>query len=132
MIPKIVFLLFLAFSLGCGSIEFIPDQSFTAYNSRFSLKSWEEVEIRRDRPSRAFLLVGEMVIKSHEGGTLEEERLKKELFSRKMDGIWITQKSKETLNGLGFETMDSRGHTTHTYDFKEHIPVWRGYCYRYK
>ncbi len=132
MNPKILSSLIFCFFLGCSSIEFIPDQSYTVYHSRYAYRSWEEVEIRRDRPTRAFQIVGEMVIKNHEGGNLEEDKLRKELFERKLDGIWITNKSKQTVDGLGFETMDSRGHTTHTYEAKEQIPVWRGFCYRYK
>jgi len=127
----LIFALFFFF-FQCRSVEFIPEPDYSSFDPRYPKKSWEEVEIRRTRPEAPFQILGEIRYKSYESSGLSEPAIKQELFRKKLDGVWIVSKSQETQDGLGFETMDSRGNVTNSYKSKDEIPVWRGFAYRYK
>lgn len=116
----------------CTSIEFIPDSDYTAYYSRYSLQSWEEVEIRKERPTRPFQIVGEVVLKDFEESEISEESIKKEMFRKKIDGIWFTGKKSLTWDGMNFETLDSRGNVSNSYATKHVVPIQKGFAFRYQ
>ncbi|TGN21085.1 hypothetical protein [Leptospira idonii] len=127
------FAVFLAF-ISCSTIEFIPEPEYTAYRAGYRKANWEEIEILRERPRKPFQIMGEIVIRNQSEAPWEELEisLKKEMWEKKMDGVWMIQKKQQSVDALSFETMDNRGHTTHSYKHQSNLPVWTGYAFRYK
>ncbi|MCW7493382.1 hypothetical protein ND861_12110 [Leptospira sp. 2 VSF19] len=124
----------LLFVVGCSTVDFIPEPDFRPNDSRYKVKSWEEVEILRERPKRLFKIVGEVVVRNTEDLTWDdyEPRVKKDLFRRKIDGVWMTEKNQNTVDSVTVETMDQKGRSTNSYLQKSNLPFWKGYAYRYK
>jgi|JI8StandDraft_1071087.scaffolds.fasta_scaffold02988_5 uncharacterized protein YceK len=134
MILKIKYFATLLLLVGCSSVEFIPEPEYTAYNQNYRIKSWQDVEVTRQRPSKAFLILGEVVIRNQADQAWEsiESSLKKEMWERKMDGAWLVEKKHQKVDGFSLETTDNRGHTTSSYNDENNMRVWRGYAFRYK
>lgn len=88
----------------------------------------------RERPIRPFSIMGEVIIRNEAELAWEqiEISLKKDLFDRRMDGVWMVKKKRDRIDGFSLETMDSRGHTTSNYQSENTIPIWHGYAFRYK
>jgi hypothetical protein len=120
--------------VGCSSVEFIPEPEYTTYYTNYRKKSWEQVETLRERPGRPFLILGEVVVRNQaeEPWEVIEISLKKEMWERKMDGVWLVEKKQQKVDGFSLETMDNRGHTTSSYNDENNMRVWRGYAFRYK
>ncbi|MCZ8155963.1 MAG: hypothetical protein O9264_07580 [Leptospira sp.] len=134
MILKFKQIALLTFLTGCSSIDFIPEPDYSLANPNFRRKTWQEVEVMRERPIRPFSIMGEVIIRNEAELPWEqiEISLKKDLFDRKMDGVWMVKKKRDRIDGLSLETMDSRGHTTSNYQSENTIPIWYGYAFRYK
>ncbi len=134
MILKKIQLGLLLFSIGCSSVEFIPEAEYTAYNQNYRKKNWEEVEVLRERPSRPFLILGDVIVRNQSEESLEtiHALIKKEMWSRKMDGAWLVERKDQKVDGFSLETADSRGHTTSSYSDQNFMRVWKGYAFRYK
>lgn len=120
--------------LHCSTVDFIPEPEYTAYNSQYKKKSWEDVEVWRGRPNRSFNILGEIVIRNESEKPWEilEIAVKKEMWDRKMDGIWLVDKKQQKVDGFSLETMDTRGHTTSNYNSENTMRVWQGFAFRYK
>lgn len=117
------------------TVDFIPDADYHKEFENYSKKSWEEVEIHLSRPDQRFLIVGTIAVRDFEGtGKLKDysRNIKKEMFDKKMDGIWISTNKLESVDDAIFTTMDSRGKTTHSYESERIIKIWKGYAFRYK
>lgn len=97
-------LIILQFSL-CGStIEFIPDSDFSATNIHFAKKTPDDIEILHTKPTRPFKSIGKVTIRKFSEASLDERRkkeIKLELFQRKIDGVWIPDRS-EKVEGVPF------------------------------
>ncbi|ABZ95006.1 hypothetical protein EHQ92_17310 [Leptospira biflexa] len=119
---------------GCSSVDFIPEPDFRPNDHRYKVSSWQEVEIHRERPKKLFKIVGEIIIRNTEDLTWEdyEPRLKKEMFRRKIDGVWMTEKNQTTIDNVSVHTMDQKGRTTNSYLQQSNLPYWKGYAFRYK
>lgn len=134
MNPKIsVFFLILPF-IGCSAIDFIPEPEYTVHHARYKKKHWEEVELVRERPKQPFQILGDIVVRNPESLPLDAfaTSIKKDLFERKMDGVWIVEKNTSVIDNLSVETLDSRGKQTNAYRSKSTVPFWKGFAYRYK
>ncbi|MDF3818905.1 hypothetical protein P3G55_03280 [Leptospira sp. 96542] len=131
---KILKILCLFLVTACSTLEFIPEPEYSPHYANYRKKTWEEVEIKRERPSQNFQIMAEVVIRNAQGSSWEElePAIKRELFQRKMDGIWITEKKQTLVDSMSYETMDTRGHTTNSYKQKSVLPFWKGYAYRNK
>ncbi|MGV3664492.1 MAG: hypothetical protein ACO1NV_00070 [Leptospira bouyouniensis] len=127
-------LLFYSFLFGCSSVDFIPEPDFRPNDHRYRVQSWQDVEILRERPKKLFKIVGEIIIRNTEDLTWEEyePRLKKEMFQRKIDGVWMTEKNQSTIDNLSVHTMDQKGRTTNSFLQQSNLPYWKGYAFRYK
>ncbi|MCZ8239139.1 MAG: hypothetical protein O9346_14665 [Leptospiraceae bacterium] len=133
-----LFVAFICVSLyfNCNTtVDFIPDADYRKDHEEYSKKSWQEVEILLSRPDRRFLIVGTVAIRDFEGtGTLKDytKNIKKEMFEKKMDGVWISSNKVESVDDTIFTTMDTRGKTTHAYESERQIKIWKGYAFRYR
>ncbi|XDD42044.1 hypothetical protein AB3N58_12140 [Leptospira sp. WS60.C2] len=118
----------------CSSVDFIPEPDFRPNDHRYRVQTWQEVEIVRERPKKLFKIVGEVIIRNTEDLAWEdyEPRLKRDMFARKIDGVWMTEKSQTTVDNLSVHTMDQKGRTTNSYLQQSNLPYWKGYAYRYK
>ncbi|TGL62127.1 hypothetical protein EHQ58_02675 [Leptospira ognonensis] len=134
MILKCTQFALILFLFSCSSVEFIPEPEYTVYHSNFRKKSWEEVEILRERPTKPFQILGEIKVRnqSEEPWQNVENLLKKEMWEKKMDGVWLTERNHQKVDGFSLETADSRGHTTSSYSDQNTMRVWKGYAFRYK
>ncbi|MCG6149771.1 hypothetical protein EHQ96_12305 [Leptospira levettii] len=127
-------ILFLVVFLGCSSVDFIPEPDFRPNDHRYKVSSWQDVEILRERPKKLFKIVGEVIIRNTEDLTWEEyePRLKKDMYARKIDGVWMTEKNQTSIDTLSVQTMDQKGRTTHSYLQQSNLPYWKGYAFRYR
>ncbi|MCZ8342188.1 MAG: hypothetical protein O9301_04085 [Leptospira sp.] len=127
------FFILLSF-IGCSSIDFIPEPEYTRYHSRYQKKDWEEIEILRERPTKPFQILGDIVIRNPEGLPFSDfvPSIKKDLFERKLDGVWMVEKRTSVVDNMSVHTMDSRGRSTNTYESRSTVPVWKGFAFRYK
>ncbi|MDZ4727341.1 MAG: hypothetical protein SH817_14380 [Leptospira sp.] len=119
---------------GCSTVEFIPEPEYTSYHSNYKKTSWEEVEVFRARPPKPFQIMGEIIIRNQGEQSWSEltNSLKKEMWERKMDGVWMIEKKNQKVDGFSLETMDNRGHTTSSYKDESNLPIWKGFAFRYK
>lgn len=119
----------------CSSIDFIPEPDYTNSFPGYQKNSWEEVEILFSRPNRRFRIYGEIIVRDFQNtGTLSyyQTELKKELYRRKMDGVYIKNQNSLQIYEPIFQTMDSRGNITHTHESSKSMKVWKGYAFRYQ
>jgi hypothetical protein len=123
----------LCFAISCTTIDFIPEYDYSSSHPTYSKKSWEEVEIHYSRPDRRINIQGTVKIKDFEGtGRLQdyETYIKKEMFRRKMDGVWIEKMRLQSIHDPLVQTMDTRGNVTHTYESESVLRSWTGYAFR--
>ncbi|BDA77877.1 hypothetical protein LPTSP3_g08070 [Leptospira kobayashii] len=128
------FVLLLSLFSCSTTLEFIPEPEYTLHYSRYKKASWEEVEILQERPEKSFQILGEVVLRNQNEASWDDVKsyLKKAMWERKMDGVWIVSRKKHSVEALSFQTMDARGHTTHAYEYQDQVPIFRGYAFRYK
>lgn len=117
----------------CTTVDFIPDSDYSPHNPDYSKEHWSEVEIYFTRPPKRFIIQGEVKIRDFENsGKFSSyiNYLKKDMYSKKMDGVWVKTTKVESVQDQIFQTMDSRGNVTHSYEAETQVKIWKGYAYR--
>ncbi|GBF50713.1 putative lipoprotein [Leptospira ryugenii] len=122
------------FLVGCSTVDFIPDPDFRQNYPKYQKKTWEEVELQYVRPNKPFVVMGEIIVRNQNGQSWREleSSVKRELWERKLDGAWMTEKRSQKVDGFNLETQDSRGHTTNSYKDEMNLLIWKGIAYRYR
>jgi hypothetical protein len=117
------------------TVDFIPEPDYSPEYAKYQKKSWEEVEIHTSRPSQPIRILGIISVRDFEdtGRFKDYSRgIKKDMFQKKMDGVWVDTNKLESVDDTVFTTMDSRDRVTHSYEGKRQILIWKGYAFRYK
>ncbi|MCC5815897.1 MAG: hypothetical protein JJT78_14175 [Leptospira sp.] len=123
------------FMMQCTTVDFIPDSDYTPNNPNYSKNNWQEVEIYFTRPPKRFTIQGEVKVRDFENsGRISDylNYIKKDMYAKKMDGVWMKSAKVENVQDQIFQTMDSRGNVTHSYESETQVKIWRGYAYRDK
>jgi hypothetical protein len=137
MLTKLFLLLIVLFFSGSCSttVDFIPETDYTPEYEKYQKKTWEDVEIHTSRPTNPIRILGIISIRDFEdtGKFKDYSRgVKKEMFQKKMDGVWVDTNKLESVDETIFTTMDSRDRVTHSYEGKKQMLIWKGYAFRYK
>lgn len=123
----------LIFFMQCTTVDFIPDSDYNPKYPNYNKKDWEEVEIHFARPDKRISIQGQIKIRDFENsGTLQHyvNYIKKDMFAKKMDGVWIKQSKVQSVQDSIFQTMDSRGNITHSHEAETDMKIWTGYAFR--
>lgn len=118
---------------GCTTIDFIPESDFQSKYDSYTKKNWEEVEIHFTRPDKRIDIQGTIQVRDFEGsGRVQDyiKSIKQEMYRRKMDGVWIHQTKVQSINDTIFQTMDTRGNITHSYQSQTDVKFWKGVAFR--
>ncbi|WCL48722.1 hypothetical protein [Leptospira sp. GIMC2001] len=130
-----IFLMIMMSGAYCASIDFIPEHDYQLANPEYKKTSWDEVEIYLSRPDKRINIQGLIKVKDFDGtGRFQDYHsyLKKEMFRKKMDGVWMDTIKFSSVDDAIFQTMDQRGNVTHSYAGESKIKVWQGYAFRNK
>lgn len=130
---KIVILLVSVFLTQCTTVDFIPESDHRPENPNYEKKSWEEVEVTFSRPDKRIDIQGAVHVRDYEGsGRIQDYlvSLKRDMFRRKMDGVWFSQSKIQSMRDTVIQTMDARGNVTHAFESESQIRIWKGYAYR--
>lgn len=127
------FFISFVFFMQCTTVDFIPEPDHRPTYPEYSKKSWEDVEVVFSRPNKRINIQGRIKVRDFENsGKINHyiNFIKKDMFRRKMDGVWIKQTKQDSVEDSIFQTMDSRGNITHAHTSEKQVKLWTGYAYR--
>lgn len=135
--PKIYLFFFLLLISKCTStVEYIPEADFSSVNPNFTKKSPDEIEVYLSKPKFPHQIEGLVKIRSFGKDLLWKEiekPLQKELFERKIDGVYFSEKQENMeINGFVFKSENSAGMVISYWQQEGEMGYWVGYPFRRK
>ena len=127
--------LFLIVFYRCSTFEFVPDYDYVGENDSYAKRSWSDVEIHTVRPKKPFRIFGTVVIRNFDGNLTSESykaQLQKELFSLKVDGVWISSGKILEVEPLVVRTENHAGLPVAYYESNKSMAKITGFVFRYK
>ncbi|TGK05254.1 hypothetical protein EHQ53_16560 [Leptospira langatensis] len=120
----------------CFSVEFVADGVPKPGVIRSHRKSWEEVEILKQAPrKRSYKTYGKVVIRNFADGKITKfymEKIKRELFDRGMDGMYLTNTAVVPIPPTIFQTGSAEGYTTNMSEIARDAKVLEANAFRYR
>ena len=133
---KFIFCLFFIFLQNCASsIDFLPDPNFNEENPFYKKKTYQEIELIKERPTKEFKYVGMVILRnfiSPEKNSEELEVLKKEMFRLKIDGVYIKSNSIEEVAPFVITSKSQDGMLLGYQETNKEMGRVVGYPFRYK
>ncbi|MBE7411457.1 MAG: hypothetical protein L6Q54_10910 [Leptospiraceae bacterium] len=123
------------FLINCTTIEFIPDSDYDTIYEGYAKQSYRETEIHTSKPKKPFRILGSIVIRNFEGNlNLENDRnrLQKEMFNLKVDGVWLTSGKIQEVDPMIIRTQNREGLPVAYYESNKEMAKITGLVFRYK
>ncbi|TGL59011.1 hypothetical protein [Leptospira sarikeiensis] len=122
--------------LSCFSVEFVPE-GIQKEAVLFSHKaSWEQIEILKHPPKRRnYKTYGRLIVRNFGDGRIEKfyyEKIKKELYDRGMDGMYLANVGLVSVPPTIFQTGTTEGYTTSMAEIAKDAKVLEGVAFRYR
>ncbi|PJZ49821.1 hypothetical protein CH362_05700 [Leptospira saintgironsiae] len=120
----------------CFSVEFIQEgvQKETVLASH--KPGWEQIEILKQPPKRRnYKTYGRVIVRNFGDGRIEKfyyEKIKKELFDRGMDGMYLANVGMVPVPPTIFQTGTTEGYTTSMAEIVKDAKVIEGVAFRYR
>ncbi|TGK00936.1 hypothetical protein EHO59_13535 [Leptospira semungkisensis] len=128
-------LLLFCFS-SCFSVEFVADGAPKPGILLSHRKGWEEVEILKQAPrKRSYKTYGKVIVRNFGDGKITKfylEKIKKELYERGMDGMYLTNAVIVPVPPTIFQTGTAQGYTTNTSEIARDAKVVEGTAFRFR
>ncbi|PJZ24235.1 hypothetical protein CH352_15825 [Leptospira hartskeerlii] len=122
--------------VSCFSVEFIQEgtQKETVLVSH--KPGWEQIEILKHPPKRRnYKTYGRIIVRNFGDGRIEKfyyEKIKKELFDRGMDGMYLANVGLVPVPPTIFQTGTTEGYTTSMAEIGKDAKVLEGVAFRYR
>lgn len=122
--------------VSCFSVEFIQEgiQKETVLVSH--KPGWEQIEILKQPPKRRnYKTYGRVIVRNFGDGRIEKfyyEKIKKELFDRGMDGMYLANVGMVPVPPTIFQTGTTEGYTTSMAEIVKDAKVIEGVAFRYR
>lgn len=130
-----IFLFFLLLFYSCSTVEFIPNAEYKSDYKKYSKKKWNDVEIVFQKPVKPIEIMGSIVIRNFNGdlnSKYYKNKLKKKLFEKKLDGVWIISGKITDVTPLVIQTQNADGLPLAYYEANNEMGKIKGYPFRYK
>ncbi|WP_243401979.1 hypothetical protein [Leptospira haakeii] len=122
--------------VSCFSVEFIQEgiQKETVLISH--KPNWDQIEILKHPPKRRnYKTYGRVIVRNFGDGRIEKfyyEKIKKELFDRGMDGMYLANVGLVPVPPTIFQTGTTEGYTTSMAEIAKDAKVLEGVAFRYR
>ncbi|WP_232298458.1 hypothetical protein [Leptospira licerasiae] len=97
---------------------------------------WEQIEILKHPPKRRnYKTYGRVIVRNFGDGRIEKfyyEKIKKELFDRGMDGMYLANIGTVPVPPTIFQTGTTEGYTTSMAEIAKDAKVLEGVAFRYR
>lgn len=122
--------------VSCFSVEFIQEGSQKETVLISHKPGWEQIEILKHPPKRRnYKTYGRLIIRNFGDGKIEKfyyEKIKKELFDRGMDGMYLANVGLVPIPPTIFQTGSAEGYTSNMAEFAKDAKVLEGVAFRYR
>ncbi|EQA47316.1 hypothetical protein LEP1GSC050_0771 [Leptospira broomii serovar Hurstbridge str. 5399] len=133
-VSRFPFVLFFLYS--CQSVEFIPDIVYREDLIRTHKQSWKDIEILKEAPRRReYEVYGRILIRNFGDGKTDKyyyDQIKKELFDRGMDGMFLAAKGIVSMPPTIFQSGTANGYSANFAELPQEARVLEGIAFRYK
>ncbi|TGL32621.1 hypothetical protein EHQ52_15175 [Leptospira koniambonensis] len=122
--------------VSCFSVEFIQEGSQKETVLISHKPGWEQIEILKHPPKRRnYKTYGRVIVRNFGDGRIEKfyyEKIKKELFDRGMDGMYLANVGLVPVPPTIFQTGTTEGYTTSMAEIAKDAKVIEGVAFRYR
>lgn len=122
--------------VSCFSVEFIQEGSQKETVLVSHKPRWEQIEILKHPPKRRnYKTYGRLIVRNFGDGRIEKfyyEKIKKELFDRGMDGMYLANVGLVPVPPTIFQTGTTEGYTTNMAEIAKDAKVLEGVAFRYR
>lgn len=122
--------------VSCFSVEFIQEGNPGETTLVSHKAGWEQIEILKHPPKRRnYKTYGRLIVRNFGDGRIEKfyyEKIKKELFDRGMDGMYLANVGMVPIPPTIFQTGSAEGYTTNMAEISKDAKVLEGVAFRYR
>ncbi|EID99875.1 hypothetical protein LEP1GSC185_2483 [Leptospira licerasiae serovar Varillal str. VAR 010] len=122
--------------VSCFSVEFVQEGSQKETVLVSHKPGWEQIEILKHPPKRRnYKTYGRVIVRNFGDGRIEKfyyEKIKKELFDRGMDGMYLANIGTVPVPPTIFQTGTTEGYTTSMAEIAKDAKVLEGVAFRYR
>lgn len=120
----------------CGSTtEFLAEPDFRLEYPEYQKSNFHQVELTYHRPKSPFKICGEIFLRNFQEYSDSKEienALKKEAFTKKLDGVWIRNLSKEEISPFLIISKNQSGMILNYQEIGKEVAKIQATGFRYK